>query len=191
MMQAIASKNTEPEIRRVWAMPNSETFDIPPIRALVRSYLRGVAISLDPFARNSRLCSYSNDLNPQTEADYHLDALEFLLLMKTKGIRPAVVLFDPPYSLRQCAEVYESVGKPVTQKDTQVFGRWTEHKEVVAELVLENGIVISCGWNSQGMGIQNGFKIIEILLVCHGGAHNDTIITVEQKLPVLQRGFEF
>ena len=46
---------------------------------------------------------------------------------------------------------------------------------------MNGGIVISCGWNTQGMGKQNGFEIIEILLVCHGGAHNDTIVTVERK----------
>lgn len=28
----------------------------------------------------------------------------------------------------------------------------------------------------------NGFEIIEILLVAHGGMHNDTIVTVERKL---------
>jgi hypothetical protein len=67
-------------------------------------------------------------------------------------------------------------------RDTQIFGRWTEHKATLANLILEGGIVISCGWNSSGMGLQNGFQIREILLVCHGGGHNDTIVTVEQKV---------
>ena len=31
-----------------------------------------------------------------------------------------------------------------------------------------------------GIGKNNGFKIVEILLVPHGGWHNDTIVTVEK-----------
>jgi len=30
--------------------------------------------------------------------------------------------------------------------------------------------------------ITNGFGIIEIMLVAHGGAHNDTIVTIERKI---------
>jgi len=44
------------------------------------------------------------------------------------------------------------------------------------------GFAISFGWNSIGMGKTHGFEIIEILLVCHGGAHNDTIVTVDRKV---------
>ena len=42
--------------------------------------------------------------------------------------------------------------------------------------------MLSFGWNSGGIGKSLGFEIIEILLVAHGGAHNDTICTVERKL---------
>jgi hypothetical protein len=31
------------------------------------------------------------------------------------------------------------------------------------------------------MGRNRGFRIEEILLVCHGACHNDTIITVDRK----------
>ena len=33
-----------------------------------------------------------------------------------------------------------------------------------------------------GFGIQRGFKMERILLVPHGGPHNDTIVTVERKI---------
>ena len=49
-------------------------------------------------------------------------------------------------------------------------------------MVKKDGIVITCGWNSGGIGKKYGFEIIEILLVPHGGWHNDTIITVEKKV---------
>ena len=32
------------------------------------------------------------------------------------------------------------------------------------------------------MGIKNGFEIIEILLVCHGADHNDTICLAEKRI---------
>ena len=32
------------------------------------------------------------------------------------------------------------------------------------------------------MGVNRGYKIIEIMLVCHGGTRNDTIVTVERKI---------
>lgn len=43
------------------------------------------------------------------------------------------------------------------------------------------GKVITFGWNSGGIGKTNGFEISRILLVPHGGWHNDTICTVEIK----------
>ncbi len=46
----------------------------------------------------------------------------------------------------------------------------------------KDGIVISFGWNTNGIGKTKGFEIIEILMVAHGGSHNDTICTVERKL---------
>lgn len=33
----------------------------------------------------------------------------------------------------------------------------------------KDGIVITCGWNSGGIGKTNGFEIVEILLVPQGG----------------------
>ena len=47
---------------------------------------------------------------------------------------------------------------------------------------LEGGFCISFGWNSNGMGKNRGFEIVEILLVAHGGHHNDTIVTVEKRI---------
>lgn len=168
------------KISRTWAMPSSTTFSIPPIARLIERYVpnEGV-VTVDPFALNHN-ATFTNDLNPDTNAEYHMDALDFLKKLNAEGIKANVVYFDPPYSIRQCVESYKGVGRPVTQRDTQVFNRWTEHKMEVAKLLAPNGIVISCGWNSQGMNKKNGFSIEEVLLVCHGGAHNDTIVTVDR-----------
>lgn len=52
----------------------------------------------------------------------------------------------------------------------------------VSPKIKISGYAICFGWNSVGFGKQRGFEIIEILLICHGGHHNDTIVTVERKI---------
>lgn len=49
-------------------------------------------------------------------------------------------------------------------------------------LLADDAIVLSFGWNTVGMGKKRGFEIIEIMLVCHGGAHNDTICIAERRI---------
>jgi hypothetical protein len=51
----------------------------------------------------------------------------------------------------------------------------------LARLIKPGGHVIRFGWNSNGFGKRLGFKVIEILLVQHGGLSHDTIATVERR----------
>lgn len=46
--------------------------------------------------------------------------------------------------------------------------------------IRNEGICISCGWNTQGIGKCNGAVCKEILIVAHGGSHNDTLVTVDE-----------
>jgi hypothetical protein len=170
------------KMSRVWAMPNADTFDVPDIGAFVKRYLHNSKVSIDPFARNRRWATYTNDLNPQTEADYHMEAAEFLQMLATQGVCGDLAIFDPPYSLEQCARSYKNVGRPVTERDTQIFGRWTEHKHLLANILEPEAIVLSFGWNSAGIGKKHGFEPIELLLVAHGAAHNDTICLAEHRV---------
>lgn len=165
-------------ITRSWAMPNKETFLIKPIKELVEKYLNGVII--DPFANNCKYGSIRNDLNPIFDTDYHLDALEFL-----KGMNSScadVVLFDPPYSISQAAECYNSFGKDKLPVSVSNMAYWSGCKNEISRILKPGGIVICCGWSSMGLGKNRGFEIIEILLVPHGGQRNDTIIMAERKL---------
>ena len=167
-------------INRVWAMPNHNTFSIPPIRELITRHITK-GVWLDPFSRNSPfgdMC-ITNDLNPATEADYHLEALDFLRAQESDSADG--VLFDPPYSPRQISECYQQVGRAVHTKDTQ-SSFYGDRKREVARVVRRGGKVLCFGWNSGGIGKNLVFEIAEILLVAHGGAHNDTICTVEIKL---------
>lgn len=163
-------------ISRAWAMPNADTFSIPVIKEFVHRYLCGV--SIDPFARNKRWATYTNDINPDTSAEYHVDAIEFMRMLQTRGVRADCILFDPPYSPRQIAECYRSIGRTVTMQDTQSANFKRLIREHNRAMLNHGGVVLSFGWNSVGHG--PAFEIEEILIVCHGGDHNDTICVAER-----------
>lgn len=157
-------------------MPSADTFDCKPIGALVRKYLRGV--SVDPFARNKRWATYTNDLNPRTAAEFHMDAIDFLSMLANRGIDADTVIFDPPYSPRQIAECYAAAGITAGMADTQSARFKRLVRDAIRKIVKPSGVVLSFGWNSVGMG--PGFSAEEMLIVCHGGDHNDTICLAER-----------
>jgi len=158
-------------------MPNKNTFDIKPIKELIHKYAYGLII--DPFANKNKIATITNDIDPQYNTDYHMDALDFLKLFNDNSVE--TVLYDPPYSPRQVAECYKKLNKTVNMQTTQ-SDYWSKQKFEIGRIVKPNGIVITCSWNSGGIGKKYGFEIIEILLVPHGGWHNDTIVTVERKI---------
>ena len=142
-------------ISRTWAMPNKKTFTIKPIRELIDKWVVE-SEALDPFP-----------------FEYSEDALDYLKRQTPKRY----ALFDPPYSPRQLKECYKGKGNFDTKAST-----WSTWKNELSKKILPGGICISFGWSSQGMGKNRGFVIKEILLVAHGGMHNDTICVVEQKV---------
>jgi hypothetical protein len=145
---------------------------------MVERYLRGSVVSVDPFARDKRWATWTNDLNPAAAAEYHMDAREFLAMLVDKGVVADVILFDPPYSPRQVAEVYSSIGLEVTMQDTQTARLKKECRALMRKLARRGTVVLSFGWNTVGMG--KGWEPLETMLVCHGGDHNDTICVAER-----------
>lgn len=166
------------EINRVWAMPNKNTFSIKPINKLVLKYAIDGIESCDPFANKNRIAKYCNDLDPQYGTEYCMDAIEFLKSFADNSMD--VVLFDPPYSPRQVSECYRALDMTVNMQTTQ-SSFWGNLKKEICRVTKKGGIVITFGWNSGGIGKTKGFVIEEILMVAHGGWHNDTICTVERK----------
>lgn len=139
-------------IQRTWAMPNKRTFQIPAIKQLIENELWGVM--LDPFPYH-----------------YEMDASKYLKLAAPSECG----VFDPPYSPRQLKECYNNKGEYDTKSST-----WSQWKDLMAEKI--NKKCISFGWNTCGLGKKRGFEIVKILMVCHGGMHNDTICTVERRV---------
>tara|TARA_Y100001937_G_scaffold64312_1_gene88015 strand:+ start:239 stop:763 length:525 start_codon:yes stop_codon:yes gene_type:complete len=166
------------KIERSWSMPNKNTFDIKPIRNLIKKYNRLDIVSVDPFANKNKIAKITNDIDNTFDTTFNLDALDFLKKMKDNSVD--LLYFDPPYSPRQVAEVYKKMGKSVNFETTQ-SSFWSKMKDEIFRITKFDSIVISFGWNSNGIGKKRDFEILEILIVAHGGQHNDTICVVEKK----------
>lgn len=164
-------------IERKWAMPSKNTFDIPPIKQLLAEEVDlSIGTWIDPFANKNKIATITNDINPAYKTNYNIDALDFLKSFKDNSVDG--VLYDPPYSSRQVTECYKAVGIKATMQTTQ-GSFWRKFKDEIARIVKPGGKVLSFGWNSGGIGKKYGFEIKRILLVAHGGIHNDTICVVE------------
>jgi hypothetical protein len=179
--QPILSEN-KPVFSRAWNMPSANTFSICAIEKLVKRYLPASKISIDPFARNCTFATITNDLNPKTAAMYHMEASNFLAMLVDQETEADLVFLDPPYSARQVKEVYDGIGLPTLQYAVQRLGCWMREKDMVDRILRPGGIVLSFGWNSSGMGKKRNYKMLEMLTVCHGLSHNDTICVAEVKL---------
>jgi len=169
--------NQNVRIERIWSMPNKNTFEVKPIHDLIVEEMTD-GTWIDPFANRNKLATITNDLSEEFDTDYHLDALDFMKMFGDASVDG--VLYDPPYSPRQVSECYNNVGFNVTW-DTTKASFWGNHKREISRIVKVGGKVITFGWNSGGIGYKYGFEITRILMVPHGGWHNDTICTVEVK----------
>lgn len=132
------------------------------------------------FANKSRYGTITNDLNPEFKTMFNLDALEFIKMQRDEIAD--VILFDPPYSLTQAAQLYKDYGKEKLDISLANMKYWADLKDECARVCRLGGIVISCGWNTNGLGSNRGFDLREVLIVAHGGGKNDTLVTVETKL---------
>lgn len=161
-------------MNRQWIMPSKWTFTMKPVKELFKKYDVGVNW-VDPFAGENSPADFTNDIEGRGNK-YQMDALEFLKSLPDSSFTG--VLFDPPYSVEQCLRKY-------TPKCGGTAGRaeyWSKCKEEISRIIEKNGLCISFGWDSTGIGKSRGFQIEEILLLCHGACHNDTIITIDRKL---------
>lgn len=164
-------------ITREWALPSANTFSIPPITRLLKRYVTGR--SVDPFANTSRIATVTNDINPYYKCDHSMDAIEFLATLEAESFD--CVLLDPPYSRRQVSDHYKAAGVEINGWHTG-SGWNSTIKRTAANAVKLNGYVVSMGWNSNGVGTKNGCRLVELLIVAHGGDRHDTLVTVEKKV---------
>jgi hypothetical protein len=155
-------------------MPSRWTFQMEPVRSFLHRHLHGCAVIVDPFAGSSTVGTHRNDL-----ANGGVDAEEFCRNLLAEGVVADAVIFDPPYSPRQIAECYKGIGRKTTMADTQSAVLYQRVRKPLALLLRPGGVALSFGWQSQGFGV--AWDTVEILLVQHGGAHNDTICVAQRK----------
>lgn len=165
---------------RKWAMPNGNTFTIAPIKDFVEQEVNKGGIIVDPFANKCKYGTITNDLNPEFDTTKHMDALEFLKEIDSNYAD--LVLYDPPYSITQASQLYHEYGKEKLEVNVANMKYWKLCKDNIARILKPNGRVICCGWNTNGLGKNRGFQLDKVLIVCHGGSKNDTLVTLEHKV---------
>jgi hypothetical protein len=177
----------EPALRfdRYWEMPNRYTFFLDSVKQLLKAEMIGLDW-VDPFSGKYSPASVRNDCDTTQDAEFHLDGIEFLERMNDEKRLFDGALFDPPYSTEQALRSYKA-------KFQGTAGREEYHsrcKDELARIIKPGGKAICFGWTSAGLGINRGFSLERIMLVCHGAAHYDTIVTVERKW-LTQKMFAF
>jgi hypothetical protein len=161
---------------RFWEMPCKFTFSMESVKSLLKQEMLGPDW-IDPFAGKYSPANLQNDADLERESDFHMDGLEFLRLMNLDKRHFDGGIFDPPYSVEQALCSYKA-------KCEGTAGREEYHsrcKDELARLIKPGGKAICFGWTSAGLGVNRGFSLERIMLVCHGAAHYDTIVTVERK----------
>jgi len=145
------------------------TFKNRRVREWVEQHVEGFTLNL--FAGKYELdCKeVRNDIRIDMEADYHLDALDFV--MGWGGDKFKTVVLDPPYAYRKSMEMYDSA----------ISSRFNQVKNHILNILAPNGIVITFGYHSNVMGKNRGFKQEHILLMSHSGAIHDSIAVIERK----------
>ena len=144
------------KFERCFAWPNKQTFIIKPIKELIKQE-QTPGLWLDPFP-----------------FVYKQDALQHLKRFDTNSVDG--VLFDPPYSPYQLAECYKGIG----QSWDGTSNTWSLWEAEIARVIKPGGKCIKFGWNTHL--ISKDFEVTKIVLVNHGGHHNDTIVTVQRKM---------
>lgn len=158
-------------------MPHKYTFKMKPVQALLEKWMLSGTFWVDPFAGHYSPAHSRNDADESVaEATSHADGLEFLKTFEDRSV--CGVLFDPPYSVEQALRKY----KPIQNGTAGRAEYWARCKDEIARILDHDGVAICFGWDSTGLGKKRGFELLEVLLLCHGACHNDTIITVEQRI---------
>lgn len=147
------------------------TFQYSPARSFVEKRLEGRV--LNACAGQTKLNHEGeivrNDLNPDRDADHHVDVAEIADHFPKQSFD--TVVFDPPFDEKQAETKYDGLHA----KD--VYSALTQFNE----LVRPGGLVICFGWNSWGMRSFGAFERVDTVLFQRGPIHRDVIATVDRR----------
>lgn len=106
-----------------------------------------------------------NDINPEIQADHHIDAYK-LVWLYPKGYFDCIIA-DPPYTIRKAIEIYKN------RKHMKIC----RFRDSARYLLRPGGIYIELGYNSSGLW---GLEKIA-LGICNVGVNRHDIIIIVQK----------
>jgi len=146
------------------------TFEAPKTKKWVEDRCKGIVLNLFAGKTILKINEIRNDIDNTAIAHYYKDALDFV--REWSGKKFDTILLDPPYSYRKGMEKYKG----------HYTSKFNLIKEEIPRILNEKGIIITFGYHSTFMGKKRGFNLIEICLICHGGAQHDTIAIIEERL---------
>lgn len=127
-------------------------------------------LAIDPFARNDMTAyPHTNDINPNTDAVHHLDALEFLKTYENESFE--IGLLDPPFSDRMSKDKYGTSN--LYAADSQ---KMRKIELQLGNLIKHNGVIIKFGYNSSKP--HPSFECEDIEIWNLGACRNDIIVSI-------------
>ena len=141
---------------------------------------KDAVLTVDPFARDCGWCSWTNDIDTETGAEFHLDAAAFLarVAVEEPG-RVDLVLFDPPFSPRQAEEKYASGHVNVYQMPGYVRNCFTS----IALMLRPGGKVLKLGYNTNRH--HPLLALEKVWVVAVGANRNDVLVSLWRREPSL------
>ena len=152
--------------------PRRYTFEAPKVKEWTEQWCHGGVLNLFAGKTVLDVCELRVDLDENMPADYYMDAYEFVVKCVNEGVKFDTIILDPPWNYRKAREKYEG----------RWIGKLTKVKNLIPQILNDNGVVISWGYDTVGMSKSRGFKKVAICLVCQNGDHNDFMGLVEEKL---------
>ncbi len=154
--------------RRLWA-----TYSL--LAQTINGAESGFDLAIDPFARN---CNWAypmtNDINPETRANYNLDAEDFLKIAEAGETRYWIGLLDPPFSDRQSKDKYGTSNLYAADG-----AKMKRIQMSLGRCIHPGGYIIKAGYNTNRPS--PAFSLVEVAMVSLGGNRNDVLFSVWQK----------
>jgi hypothetical protein len=142
------------------------TFSVKPIRSWVENNSSGKVLNLFAGKTKLNLNEFRVDSDKTMIADSYIDAYDFVKECKDKF---DTIILDPPYAYRKSMEMYNG----------HKASRFNQIKDLLKNILNNNGKVITFGYHSVSMGRKRGFYQDKLLVMSHGGAIHDTLAIIE------------
>ena len=144
------------------------TFESPKIKKWVESNSKGKVLNLFAGKTKLNLNEVRNDIDKESLANYHKDAVDFV--REWKGEKFDTIILDPPYAYRKAMEMYKG----------NYSSRFKQLADEIPKILKSDGIVISFGYHSTFLGNVRNFELDKLCVFAHGGSQHCTIGIIEK-----------